>query len=487
MIFIDRIDAGRQLGARLRHLADEQVVVLGLPRGGVPVAFEVARALDAPLDVIVVRKLGVPFQPELGMGAIGEGGVCIINRDLVHRTGVSEHEIASVEERERIELDRRVKRFRGNRERVDLAGRTALIVDDGVATGSTARAACQVARAQGAARIVLAVPVAPPGWTARFDHDADELIALHTPREFSAIGQFYANFNQTADDEVVALLERGARSAPARHTRAAGDDPVDTASRRGLDEVVEFEVGSVRLGGRLAVPEEAMGVVIFAHGSGSSSASPRNRYVASVLNEAGLGTLLFDLLTPQEESDRANVFDIELLAGRLLGATTWLRNRTGGAELPIGYFGASTGAAAALWAAGEPGADVRAVVSRGGRPDLAGERLGEVRAPTLLIVGGNDDVVLGLNRQAVARLHCENRLVVIPGAGHLFAEPGTLHAAAREARDWFRQAFLDVASQGSPALDLTVRSTTSTEVGPEASAYVTGSGWEHEARLRRMR
>jgi thioredoxin len=185
------------------------------------------------------------------------------------------------------------------------------------------------------------------------------------------------------------------------------------------------------------VPEAAKGIVIFVHGSGSSRHSPRNQFVATVLNRAGLGTLLFDLLTPDEEHDRANVFDIGLLAARLVGVTHWLGTQPEVHGLPVGYFGASTGAGAALWAAAETGVDVAAVVSRGGRPDLAGARLAAVRAPTLLIVGGDDDVVLGLNRRAAAQLRCEHRLEVVPGAGHLFEEPGTLRASAELARDWF--------------------------------------------------
>jgi putative phosphoribosyl transferase len=197
----------------------------------------------------------------------------------------------------------------------------------------------------------------------------------------------------------------------------------------------------VRLAGYLTVPEETAGIVVFAHGSGSSRHSPRNRYVASILNEAGLGTLLFDLLTREEERDRANVFDIELLAGRLIEVTRWLATQPRAAQAAVGYFGASTGAAAALWAAAEPGTDIAAVVSRGGRPDLARPRLAAVAAPTLLIVGGHDEVVLDLNRRAQAELRCENRLAVVPGATHLFEEPGTLDAAAALARDWFTSHF----------------------------------------------
>ena len=212
MMFDDRVDAGRRLGARLRHLRDEPVVVLGLPRGGVPVAAEVARALGAPLDVIVVRKLGVPFQPELGMGAVGEDGVRVINPEIVRAAGVSADELAAAEARERAEVARRARRYRGQRPRTALAGRVAVIVDDGVATGSTARAACQIARALGAARVVLAVPVAPLGWQHRIGVDADEMISVVTPTPFHGIGQFYANFSQTTDDEVVARLAPPAKA-----------------------------------------------------------------------------------------------------------------------------------------------------------------------------------------------------------------------------------------------------------------------------------
>jgi len=202
---------------------------------------------------------------------------------------------------------------------------------------------------------------------------------------------------------------------------------------------IAIRAGEVDLPGDLTLPPDPTGVVAFAHGSGSSRLSPRNRRVAASLVDAGLGTLLFDLLVPGEELDRANVFDIPLLAGRLLAATRWLREAPGTAALPLGYFGASTGAAAALWAAAEAQDEVGAVVSRGGRPDLAGERLALVGAPTLLIVGGADEVVLELNREAMRRLRCERELVVVPGATHLFEEPGTLDAMAVEAKRWFVQ------------------------------------------------
>jgi putative phosphoribosyl transferase len=179
--------------------------------------------------------------------------------------------------------------------------------------------------------------------------------------------------------------------------------------------------------------------VVFAHGSGSSRHSPRNRAVAAALSSDGLATLLFDLLTPEEERRRANVFDVGLLAERLLRATEWLRSRPEAEGLRIGYFGASTGAAAALWAAADLGSQIGAVVSRGGRPDLAMQRLGGVVAPTLLIVGARDPMVLELNEQARMHLRCENELAVVPGATHLFEEPGALEQVIELARGWFRR------------------------------------------------
>jgi putative phosphoribosyl transferase len=184
----------------------ENVVVLALPRGGVPVAFEVAQALPAPLDVLLVRKIGVPSQPELAMGAIGEDGVRVVNDRIVHAVRVSDAEFARVEAAERRELERRATRYRGDRPRIDLADHTAVIVDDGVATGSTARAACLVARQHGATSVVFATPVAPPSAIRELRRDADEVVALETPEVFYAIGQFYDDFGQTSDDEVVALL-----------------------------------------------------------------------------------------------------------------------------------------------------------------------------------------------------------------------------------------------------------------------------------------
>lgn len=440
--FRDRVDAGRRLAKRLAGLRGQDVVVLGLPRGGVPVAFEVAKALDAPLDVIVVRKLGVPFQPELAMGAIGEGNARVFDGRVISLTGVTEADLQAVERRERGLLEARVARYRQRRMRADLNGRTAIIVDDGIATGSTARVACQIARELGAARVILAAPVAPTRVLASLT-EPDDVFCLVSARDFQAVGHHYSDFSPVADEEVVQLLDAAARRL--HHVQAA-EGP-------GVEEEVEIPSGAIGLRGNLHLPARCEGVVVFAHGSGSGRHSPRNRYVASVLQRAGLGTLLLDLLTPAEEVNRENVFDIALLARRLSAATLWLDTREDTATSAVGYFGASTGAGAALWAAAEPGARIGAIVSRGGRPDLAGPRLSAVRAPTLLIVGSADPQVLALNRQAMAMMRAPTRLEIIPGATHLFEEPGTLAQAATLAAEWLDH-YLLPATDEEPAPEM---------------------------------
>jgi pimeloyl-ACP methyl ester carboxylesterase len=224
---------------------------------------------------------------------------------------------------------------------------------------------------------------------------------------------------------------------------------VNSAAHTVEEQLVRIPAGTVTLAGSLTLPEQAQAIVLFAHGSGSSRLSPRNRYVARLLNEAKLATLLVDLLTLHEEVIDARTaqlrFDIDLLAERLVDATDWLTEFPDTKHLRIGYFGASTGAAAALAAAAIRPDVVNAVVSRGGRPDLAGAALTRVQAPTLLIVGENDGQVIELNRAALAELRCEKQLVIVPGATHLFEEPGALDVVAQLARDWFEQHLIAVA------------------------------------------
>jgi len=222
MRFRNRVDAGRRLADALSARRGQDIIVLAVPRGGIAVAVPVAAALGAPLDVIVVRKLGVPFQPELAIGAIGEGGVRIINDRTLRLSGVTAVELAAVEHRERAELDRQTENYRGSRPGPRLTGHTVIVVDDGIATGSTARAACQVARAQGATRVVLAIPVAPRHAVTQSGHDADEVVCLETPQGFVAIGEFYDDYHQISDHVVRACLEAapGCRPPPAPGTEA---------------------------------------------------------------------------------------------------------------------------------------------------------------------------------------------------------------------------------------------------------------------------
>jgi putative phosphoribosyl transferase len=416
-MFRDRIHAGHLLGERLRAEGVEHPVVLGLPRGGVVVAAEVARLLEAPLDIIVVRKLGAPGNPELGLGAIAEEGVTVYNQTLISHLGVAAEALEQVADEEHRELERRSDLYRRGRKPVSLDGRSAVIVDDGLATGYTARAAIEAARCRGAESVVLAVPVAAPEIVDEMRALVDRLICLETPDFMFAVGAAYSDFGQTTDVEVQALL--------------AGTEP-------GVEREVTVAAGEVLLPGMLGIPARAHGVVLFAHGSGSSRLSPRNRAVAGQLQQVGLATLLFDLLTPEEGADRAAVFDIPLLGERLAGATGWLRRECPDvAGLPIGYFGASTGAAAALWAAADEGEGIAAAVSRGGRPDLAMARLSQVSAPTLLIVGELDGIVIELNEAAQAAMAAPCSLEIVPGAGHLFEETGTLEQVGELAGAWF--------------------------------------------------
>ncbi len=433
-LFHDRRDAGRILAGRLQGMDLDEPVVVALPRGGVPVAYEVAQALGAPLDIALVRKLGAPGQPELGIGALGEDGTVILDSESVQVLAVTRDQIEALVAREGAELERRRRLYRGDLDAIDVAGRTVILVDDGLATGVTAVAAAQVLRARGAARVVVAVPVCPAGSEQRLGRQLGEIVCLEQPTRFGGVGAWYEDFTQTPDREVVALLRA---SRVAKHDLGESG-PVKTGPppmpRDGVTTIRTSDAAA--LDADFRSPRAPKGIVVFVHGSGSSRLSPRNVAVARYLERRGFATLLFDLLTTDEARDRGNVFDIDLLSRRLVDVTRWVRRQPGLARLPLAYFGASTGAAAALRAAAALGPVVTAVVSRGGRPDLAGDALAQVAAPTLLIVGGDDWNVLELNDEAAALLAGPHELAVVQGAGHLFEEPGTLEQVARLAGDW---------------------------------------------------
>lgn len=424
--FADRAEAGRMLAGRLAELRLDQPIVYALPRGGVPVALEVSRALKAPLDLILVRKIGAPGAPELALGALVDGASpqMVINEEVRRHARVTDDYLEKARARELRELERRRVRYLGGRAQADPKGRTVIIVDDGLATGATMKAALIAMNRQGAGRTCVAIPVAPAEVAAEMRTLADLVICLNPARVFYGVGGFYDDFHQLSDEETVALLQQGwSDSAPAASPQQV--------SRR------QVSIPPLDLPGELAVPEAARGLVLFAHGSGSSRLSPRNRAVADDLNARGFATLLFDLLTPAEAADRKNVFDISLLADRIVEAVLYAAGEPDVSDLPLGLFGASTGGGAALVAAAELTDRIAAVVSRGGRPDLAGSRLADVRAASLLIVGGEDHPVIEANRQALAALRGEKHLEIVPGAGHLFEEPGTLEAVAQHACAWF--------------------------------------------------
>ena len=428
-MFKDRKDAGQKLAAALKRYRGKDTLVLALPRGGVVLGREVAEVLGAPLDVLIVRKLGVPWQPELAMGAVSETGAVILNDDVISGYDISRQQVKEAISAQEEEIRRRRQIYRKGEAAASVRGKKVILVDDGVATGATMKAALSALKKEGPAMLIAAVPVSPPETRDALRRMADDFVCLEVHPFFTAIGSFYYDFTQVTDEEVLGILEETEQAAK----RSA--DPAATATTKLIP------ADSVVLEGDLQIPHGARGVVVFAHGSGSSRHSPRNKFVAHTLRAEGLGTLLFDLLTTGEDVAYERRFDIQLLTARLVAATKWLRDKEKNpsvARLAIGYFGSSTGAAAALRAAALLGGDIGAVVSRGGRPDLAGEEaLRELRSPALLIVGGQDRIVIELNRRAFESITAEKRLEIVPGATHLFEEPGTLEEVARLAAGWF--------------------------------------------------
>jgi putative phosphoribosyl transferase len=442
MIFRDRAHAGRLLAARLQPFRGERPVVLGLTRGGVPVALEVALELDAELDVMVVRKIGAPDSPEYAIGAVAEGGAVYVRREALREAGVGTGWVAEAAAREGAEIARGMRAYRGDRPMRDLAGRTAIVVDDGVATGATARAAARAAREHGAARVVLGAPVIAAASEAELRADFDDLVAVERPEAFFAVGQWYERFEQVTDADVIACLHRADAPDGARAAEGIGP-PAPAPEEQVLAIPFDDRLGPGELDADLVVPAGARGLVLFVHGGGATRRSSRNRFVARALQEAGLATLLLDLLTPDEAAEDAETaqlrFDVRLLTGRVLAASRWIAELPATRALSRCYLGAGTGAAAALGAAAEAPGTIAAVVSRGGRPDLiAPELLRRVRVPVLLVVGGKDDVVLRLNRAALRHLRGAE-LAIVPGASHLFEEPGALGTVAGLAARWFER------------------------------------------------
>jgi putative phosphoribosyl transferase len=427
MIFNNRQEAGRLLASHLHNYKEQKnTIVLGLARGGFVVAFELAQALLLPLNVVVPRKIGAPGMPELAIGSIMETGEVVYNDSIIHTLGISQEYIHQEIKKEQATIQKRLALYRQHAPLPNLKNQTVILVDDGVATGATMLVVVKAMRQAQAHQVIVAIPVASDDALEMIEEVADEVYCIYHQENFGGVGFYYRNFSQTEDGEVIKLLEKANKQI---------------RERSSLEQAIQISIDPIRIEGILSIPKDAQALILFAHGSGSSRFSPRNQFVAKLLNEKKLATLLIDLLTNEEELidqyTRQFRFDIERLTKRLLSVTNWLSKNADTQHLAIGYFGSSTGAASALMAAAEKETKVFAIVSRGGRPDLALAYLKQVQSPTLLIVGGLDKEVIELNRQAYSELSCEKKLEIIPHATHLFEETGALEEVARLAAEWF--------------------------------------------------
>ena len=379
-------------------------------------------ALRAPLDVLVVRRVVLPWNPGLVMAAVGEGGVRILNRDVLARAAFDPTALERATGRARLDVERRVRMYRGGGAPVPVTSRTAVVVGDGMATGSSACAAIRILRERGVARIVVAMPVASTAALGRVHRLADEVVCLESPASLRSAEDAYADGACPDDAEVAEILAAARRDAPATAVTQAAE--------------VTIHAG-VTLTGDLSIPPHARGVVVFAHGDQDTRWSPRSRWLAGSFHDAGFATLLFDLRSEDEVARRATPAPVEELGARLAATARWLKARPELAGDPVVFFCSSRGTAGALWAAAQDDLEIAAVVARGGRPDLAWEALPYVKAPTLLITGGRDGPGLDRSRVTLGRMVGDHELAVIPGAGPIFDEPGALDHVARLARAWF--------------------------------------------------
>lgn len=417
--FTDRIEAGRRLTDRVRPHAVDDPIVLALPRGGVPVGAELARGLGADFDVLMVRKIGLPGRPETGVGAITEDGHVLYDDLALARMRVPRQALSDTVISEREELDRRRRIYRGERSLPRIAGRDCVVVDDGVATGGTARAALRMVRQAGPSSLVLAVPVASPEALETLKGEADAVVVIGAPDNFRAVGEWYRDFDQLSDDHVTTILTELQRSRPRPEEARA----------------VRIRAGQVYLDGDLTMPTALRGVVVMAFGRGRGD--PERRAIAASLQRAGYATLLLDLMAGDHGDDGDDEGDTEVLGERLGAAVTWLRRATDAASEPLGVMGWGDAAPAALVAAAELPQDVASVVAHGGRVDLAESALGRVRAPTLLLLESEDSFVRELGEWTRAHLGGPSELGVVSGTDRLLGGTRQWREVAVRTLDWF--------------------------------------------------
>ena len=414
--FENREHAGIILAEQLKKYQNLDPIILALPRGGLPVAHQIASLLHAPLDVVLVKKIGAPGHEEFAIGAVGEDEKPILNQKLIKQYHFNPEEIECIIVNRITEIRNRAKVYRKAASPLSLEGRNVIVVDDGLATGATMKAAVQWLSTQKIKKIIVAVPVSSKEAAAEVKKMSNDFVSLLIPDNFLAVGMWYKDFPQVSDEEVIQFL-------------------LKRAQKTKRDVWIEDE--NIKLQAGLSVPPNARAIIVFSHGGGSSPKSSRNLFVSKKLNNAGYATLLLNLLTDNEILDRNNIFNIELITSRLVMATKWVRSHYAG--LPIGYFGTCTGVAAALGASistAKDHLDIFAIVSRGGRPDLALEILPKVYPPTLLLVGAEDKSIIAKNENAKDYMK-NSKLILIPNAGHLFEESGAMDQVADHTINWF--------------------------------------------------
>lgn len=432
MDFHDRTDAGQQLVGQLERFRGSDAVVLAVPSGGVIVGSEVAKGLGLRMDVAVVREVRLERDPSLVLAVVAEGGEQIIDDDAVEALEASPSELWGALTSQRAEIARRVELYRLRRFHVDLHGFIAIVVLDVLDDPLLAALACRVARLRGASRVVIAAPIGTADIFTDLEEHADEITLLESPEEVGDAQEHFDRFDLVSDsvvlDHLDASVERDGEPDPPLTT-------VDHVSDLRVEPVVMLCDGAA-LRGIVMLPHSATGVVVFVHGAGSDAGSPRDELIATTLAEVGIASVRFDLLTEFERYRNLEI-DPRTMVDRLSGVIAWVRRQVDLRSLPLGLNGANSGIIGVLALAAEPGADIVAIVSRGGKPDELATSIHDVITPALFIVGGADESILEANRATALLIDAPSEISVIPGASHRFVEPGALEMVADITRDWF--------------------------------------------------